>query len=292
MNDAVRSAPDAASRPFRFGALATPNAPFRELIEQAKAAEGSGFDLLLLPDFPTALSPIATLAALAGHTSTLRFSPLVVNAGLWRPDLLVRELLTADQVSGGRVEIGLGAGIGPGPAKSLTHLREVVQALRASLGGQANGPGWVSSPPIVIAGSGDNLLATAGELADIVGFAGPFPHPRDLPAGHVPLLSPAAARSRIEVVRAAAGDRFEQIELNVGAEVHLGADRQAAAEKAHQVHTYLSIDDILASPKFLAGAPDQIAEQLLAHRETYGLSYFGIIGVPPAEFASVIAAVR
>jgi hypothetical protein len=114
------------SRPFRFGTMSMPFTPFAQLVEQAQAAEDAGFDLFLLPDFPGAVSPIATVAALAGHTSTLRFSPLVVNAGLWRPDLLVREFLSADQISAGRVEIGLGAGNAPGgPAKPLTHLREV-----------------------------------------------------------------------------------------------------------------------------------------------------------------------
>src|ERR1700722_2799475 len=101
-------------RPFRFATVAAPSTPFTGLIEQARAAEASGFDLLVLPDFPNTISPIAALAALCAHTERLRFSPLVVNAGLWRPDLLVREFLTADQISGGRVEIGLGAGIGPG----------------------------------------------------------------------------------------------------------------------------------------------------------------------------------
>ena len=281
------------SRPFRFAAVAAPSTPFAQLVEQAKAAEDNGFDLLVLPDFPNTLSPIAALAALAAHTSTLRFSPLVANAGLWRTDLLVREFRTADQISGGRVEIGLGAGIGPGgPAKPLTHLREVLQALRTSLAEEAGTPGWVSTPPIVVAGSGDNLLRTGGELADIVGFAGPFPHPRNLAPGHIPLLSPAATRDRIDVVRDGAGERFPAIELNVGAEVHITADRRAAAEQAHQIHTYLDVDDILASPKFLAGTTDQIAEQLLAHRDAYGLSYFAVIGVPPAEFAPVITALR
>jgi probable F420-dependent oxidoreductase len=280
-------------RPFRFATVSLPTAPFAQLVEQAKAAEASGFDLLVLPDFPTALSPIAILAALASHTSTLRFSPLVANAGLWRPDLLVREFLTADQISGGRVEVGVGAGVSPGgPAKPLTHLRDTVAALQASLTEAANPPGWVSAPPILLAGSGNNLLRTAGELADIAGFAGPFPHPPNLPPGHIPLLSPAAADERIAAVRTGAGDRFDQIELNVGAEVHITADRRAAAEEAHRIHSYLSVDEILASPKFLAGSTDEIAEQLLGHRERFGLSYFATIGVTPAEFAPVIDALR
>ncbi|HEY3941796.1 MAG TPA: LLM class flavin-dependent oxidoreductase [Acidimicrobiales bacterium] len=279
------------TRPFRFATVSAPTTPFAKLVEEAKAAEDSGFDLLVLPDFPTAISPIATLAGLAAHTATLRFSPLVTNAGLWRTDLLVREFLTADQISRGRVEIGLGAGIGPGgPPKPLTHLREVVDALRTSLAGGANPPGWVSSPPILVAGSGDRLLGVGGELADIVGFAGPSPHPGSLGPGQVPLLSPAAADDRIAAVRAGAGDRFDQIELNVGATVHLTGDRRAAAEEAQRIHSYLSADEILASPKFLAGTTDEIAEQLLAHRERFGISYFAILGVPPGDFAPVIAA--
>ena len=65
------------TRPFRFATVSAPFTPFAQLVEQAKAAEDSGFDLLVLPDFPTALSPIAALAALAARTTTLRFSPLV-----------------------------------------------------------------------------------------------------------------------------------------------------------------------------------------------------------------------
>ena len=281
------------TRPFRFATVCSPSIPFGQMVEQAKAAEGTGFDLLVLLDFPTALSPIAALAALATHTTTLRFSPLVANAGFWRADLLVREFLTADQISAGRVEIGLGAGVSPGgPAKPLTHLRETVLALRASLTGAANPPGWVSTPPILIGGSGDRLLHTAGELADIVGIAGPLPRPINLPRGHTPLLSPAAADERIAAVRTGAGSRFDQVELNVGADVRITTERRAAAEEAHRIHSYLSIDEILASPKFLAGSTDEIAEQILGHRERFGFGYFATIGVTPVEFAPVIDALR
>jgi alkanesulfonate monooxygenase SsuD/methylene tetrahydromethanopterin reductase-like flavin-dependent oxidoreductase (luciferase family) len=276
------------TRPFRFAAVSTPSSPFTQLVQDAMVAEDSGFDLLVLPDFPTTISPIAALAALAAHTSTLRFSPLVVNAGLWRPDLLVREFLTADQISGGRVEIGLGAGVAPGgPAKPLTHLRSAVDAIRGSLDDSANLPGWISTP-----GSGDKLLRFAGQRGDAVGIAGPSPSPESLPPGRIPLLSPAAADDRIAAIRAGAGDRFDQIDLNVGAEVHITTDRQTAAEQAHQAHSYLSVDEILASPKFLAGTTDEIAEQLRGHRERFGLNYFATIGIPPGEFAPVIDALR
>lgn len=203
------------------------------------------------------------------------------------------EFVTADQISGGRIEIAVGAGVAPGgPAKPLTHLRDTVHTLRASLQDAANPPGWVSTPHILLAGSGDKLLRTGGELADIVGFAGPFPHPSSLPPGHIPLLSPTAADDRIAAVRAGAGDRFDQIELNVGAEVRITGDRQTAAEEAHRIHSYLSVDEILASPKFLAGTPDEIADQLIGHRARFGLSSFATIGVTTTQFAPVICALR
>jgi alkanesulfonate monooxygenase SsuD/methylene tetrahydromethanopterin reductase-like flavin-dependent oxidoreductase (luciferase family) len=110
-----------------------------------------------------------------------------------------------------------------GPPKPLTHLRSVVDAIRASLDDAANPPGRVSIPPILIAGSGNKLLRFAGERGDAVGIAGPFPSPDWLPPGRIPLLSPAAADDRIAAIRVGAGDRFDQIDLNVGAEVH---DRQ------------------------------------------------------------------
>ena len=86
------------------------------------------------------------------------------------------EFVTADQISGGRIEIAVAAGVAPGgPAKPLTHLRDTVHALRASLQDAANPPGWVSTPHILLAGSGDKLLRNGGELADIVGFVGHSP---------------------------------------------------------------------------------------------------------------------
>jgi len=85
---------------------------------------------------------------------------------------------------------------------------------------------------------------------------------------------------------------YDQIEFNVVLEVHITADRRAAAEEAHRIHSYLSVDEILASPKFLAGTTDEIAEQLVGHRQRFGISYFATIGVTPAEFAPVIDAVR
>ncbi|WP_432993931.1 LLM class flavin-dependent oxidoreductase [Dactylosporangium sp. CA-233914] len=161
----------------------------------------------------------------------------MANAGLWRPDLLAPAFRTADQISTGRVEIGVGGGASPGgPAKPLRHLRDAVAALRAPSTQATGQSGWLSTPPFLIAGAGDRFLRAAGELADIVGITGPFPRPTELPHGRIPLLSPSAAEQRIAAIRAGAGDRSDDLELNISAEIHIANDRRAAGEAAQQIH--------------------------------------------------------
>jgi hypothetical protein len=99
-------------------------------------------------------------------------------------------------------------------------------------------------------------------------------------------------RPRREGNRPSCRRPFDRTELNVGAEVHITTDRRAAAEEAHRLHFYLSVDEILALPKFVAGTTDEIAEQLLGHRQRFGLSYFATVGVTPLDVAPVIDALR
>src|SRR5450755_2496714 len=98
------------TRPFRFATPARPLTPFRPARRAGQGRRRHRIRPAGASGLPTALSPITALAAYATHTTTLRFGPLTANAGLWRPDVPVREFLTADQISGGRVEVGVGTG--------------------------------------------------------------------------------------------------------------------------------------------------------------------------------------
>ncbi|MBS0526081.1 MAG: LLM class flavin-dependent oxidoreductase [Proteobacteria bacterium] len=58
-------------------------------------------------------SPSVFLAAVAQRTTTLRFGPLVYTVNLYHPLRLIDEICMLDQLSGGRLELGLGRGISP-----------------------------------------------------------------------------------------------------------------------------------------------------------------------------------
>jgi len=58
-------------------------------------------------------SPSVFLAAVAQRTKTLRFGPLVYTVNLYHPLRLIDEICMLDQLSGGRLELGIGRGISP-----------------------------------------------------------------------------------------------------------------------------------------------------------------------------------
>jgi alkanesulfonate monooxygenase SsuD/methylene tetrahydromethanopterin reductase-like flavin-dependent oxidoreductase (luciferase family) len=97
-------------RPIRFGLIAS-GAPAAELIKTAKSAEQHGFSSIALNDhFNSTVAPLLGLQAMAAATSRIRLSTAVLNQDLRHPAVLAKELATLDIFSGGRAEIGLGAG--------------------------------------------------------------------------------------------------------------------------------------------------------------------------------------
>ena len=96
-------------RPFRFGVNA-PLASSAPWADTCRTIEEEGFDLLLCPDHLGAPSPFAYLGAAARETTRLRLGTYVLNNEFWNPALLAREAATVDLLSGGRLELGLGAG--------------------------------------------------------------------------------------------------------------------------------------------------------------------------------------
>jgi hypothetical protein len=109
-------------------------------------------------------------------------------------------------------------------------------------------------------------------------------------------LTAEATREKIDWIRAAAGDRFSQIELNNPVlHVAITDDREAAAAEFLKGWGPLAAGttpaDIVQSPHALIGSIEQIIEDLKMRRELFGLSYITILGgIPdPAPFASVVA---
>ncbi len=129
-------------------------------------------------------------------------------------------------------------------------------------------------PPILIGGNGPQLLTLAATEADIVGLTG-ITFRR---GGTEPDLSAwkvAGVDDRVQLVRDAAGERYERLELNVLVQrVIVTDDRRKAAEELTSRWTQLRVEEILQSPYALVGTVDQLVEDLQARRMRWGMSYF------------------
>jgi alkanesulfonate monooxygenase SsuD/methylene tetrahydromethanopterin reductase-like flavin-dependent oxidoreductase (luciferase family) len=134
-----------------LGAFVVPNADDPEyLLAQVQAVEEGGLHLIGIQDHPYQrryLDTFALLAFLAGRTTRARLFPDVANLPLRAPALLAKDAATIDVLSGGRFELGLGAGSfwdaivaagGPRrtPGESVEALEEAIAILRACWGGE------------------------------------------------------------------------------------------------------------------------------------------------------------
>src|SRR5438270_8289108 len=102
-------------RPFRFGVVVTHAQSHNAWITTARRVEELGYATLLMPDRPSigGLAPLTALAIAAEATTSLRVGSYVFCNDYRHPALLAKEVATLDFLSGGRFELGLGAGAGP-----------------------------------------------------------------------------------------------------------------------------------------------------------------------------------
>ena len=285
-------------RPLRFG-LQLGRGDVPSLVEQARRAEAVGFDIVLVGDhLDDGPSPLGVLAGVAAATSTIRLGTLVLNADWYEPALLAREVATLDHLSGGRFELGLGAGHTPQelatagrtfdpPAVRKARLAELVEIVRDLLDGGAvtfdgvhhrvRGLRTLASAqahlPLLVAGRGEALLSHAARHADVIGLAGLG---RTLPDGHRHEVrwSISALEADLAIVRAAAGGPWADLELNVLVQVvRRTDDRRAAADVIAGAAPGLTVDDALATPYLALGTPEEMAEQILTARDRWGISY-------------------
>jgi probable F420-dependent oxidoreductase len=284
---------------YRFGLAADSGRGPREIAENAARAEQAGFDTYVMSDIGALRSPLPTLVAAADATSQVRVGTFVLNVGLWDPGRLVRELATVDQLTGGRLEIGLGTGIStpdiaqlmpPTRAARVQRLEEVVTAIEQAAGEQSS-PFAQARPGLLIAVTGDQTARIAAKHAATFIVAAVPPVPKvTLPPGQRVLPTVEATEARLAQAREWAGGR--DLEISVGVPVQITPDREGVARELAKVHTYLTPEQIIASPKLLIGTVDQIAERILDYGERLGLTYNVVIGVEADQFAPVIQRVR
>lgn len=140
-------------QPVRFGVFLTPDAsqPSR-LLELSGLADELGFDLIGVQDHPYQrrfLDTWTLLTAIAMRTRSVQVFPDVANLPLRPPAILAKAAASLDLLSGGRLELGLGAGGfweaikaigGPvrTPGESVAALEEAIQVIRMMWSGERN----------------------------------------------------------------------------------------------------------------------------------------------------------
>ena len=305
-------------RDLRFGVHVFAPSGHDEWVSIARRAEGLGFSVLTVPDhlIDGCLSPFAALGVAAEATSGLRFGTLVLNNDLRHPALVAREALALDALSGGRVELGLGAGstmsipeyestglrFDDGAAR-VARLAEAIEVLDGLLRGDdvtftgehyrlVAHRAWPSPtqrprPPILVGGNGRRLLRMAAERADIVSLSG-IGRPKSDGLTDASGFLPQAVDERVALVRAASVGRDVELQALVQ-RVIITDDPHHATERVLESMPELTIEGILATPYLWIGTVESICEHVLEARERWGFSYLTVFQDSLEAAAPVIA---
>ncbi|MFB7471304.1 TIGR03621 family F420-dependent LLM class oxidoreductase [Kitasatospora sp. NPDC056184] len=281
-------------RPLRFGVSIIDPAVDWPVV--AREAERLGYDVLSAVDHVGRSSPFPGLVAAAAATERIRLGTYVANASFWEPELLAREAATVDRLSGGRLELGIGAGqsvvaatAGWSAQRRLDHLTETVERVGRLLSDPEHLPQGVQAPrpPLLIGGHEDAELALAAREADTVAFIGA----RLEPGGGLTLADAGELAERVAFVRAHTAGR--EPEFNIGVKlVVVTEDRRSGALAARALAPQLSVDRILDLPTVLIGTHREIAEQIRRHRADHGFGYITVLGPYLEQFAPVIRLLR
>jgi len=304
-------------RPFRFGVQASGTADRSQWVDLARRSEALGYDVLTMPDhFTEQLAPVPALMCAADATSTLRIGALVWDNDYKHPVVLAKELATLDVLSEGRLEIGIGAGwmisdyeqsgIPYDPARvRIDRFEEGLEIIKQAMGPEAfsftgghysitayNGtpkPVQAPCPPILIGGGGTRVLGIAARHADIVGINATM-HTGVVGAETFTTMTAEAVDDKVAIVQAAAGDRFDQIEMNIRAFLVSITPDRAGAMAMMAGALGVETEMIEQTPFALIGPPEALIDDLLARRERWGFSYV-IVGEGDVDaFAPVVAA--
>jgi probable F420-dependent oxidoreductase len=283
--------------------------------ETARRAEDAGYAKLLFPDHTGMVAPLPAMAAAAAVTSRIRIATQVINIAFRPLGALAQEAAAVDIISGGRLEVGLGAGYAEQEVRSLglpfpdapTRIGEVARALDVLprlFAGEAvtEPPGWGrlaefsldppapqgAAVPMMVGGNGDRMLAVAARGAGIVQFTG-FTAGATQGQHRLSHLTTGGLADRVAYVRQVAGDRFASLELSVLVQrAWVVPDRRAALEEL-LAGSPIPVETALDSPFMLVGSVDEICERIHELRERFGISYLTVFDGRNEGFDQVLA---
>jgi probable F420-dependent oxidoreductase len=226
---------------------------------------------------------------------------MVLSNDFRHPAIVAHEAASLHHLTGGRFELGLGAGWYQPEYRAagirfdtagqrIGRLEESLSIIGALLAGdqvhhsgawyQIDGleldvmPERHGRPRLLIGAGGPRMLAIAARHADIVGLL-PAPikgaEDRDDPADRLP----PAFDQKLAVLRSAAGDRFGELELSALASFTITDRRRASTEDliARRGWSGIDAETVWQMPTVFIGSAAQIRDDLRARRDRFGLSY-------------------
>jgi probable F420-dependent oxidoreductase len=307
---------------LRFGLISEQMRDLTRWLASAQRAEELGFATFLLRDhfiadaFGPQFAPVPALMTIANRTTSLRIGSLVFDNDYRHPVLLAQETATLDLLSGGRFELGVGAGwlrdeyerAGmpfDAPGTRVSRLEEALGVVKGLFSDepftftgeyyQIAGlqsfpqPAQRPHPPLLIGAGSKRMLELAGREADIVNIL-----PRALPAGAISEdfteRLEATIEQKIALIRQAAGARFTGIELSLFATIRLTGDPTRAAERLIKERGWqgVSVDDVMAMPAVFLGPVERVVELMVERRKRYGVSYYIIADEEMEAVAPVV----
>jgi probable F420-dependent oxidoreductase len=288
--------------PFRFGIIAKAARSADEFAAHAKRIEDLGFSTMFIPDHfvDHALAPIPAAMAAATATSTLRIGTLVLGNDYRHPVVLANEAATIDLLSGGRLELGMGAGWmtadyekGGFPLdKPSVRIARLDESLTVLKGLWADGPFSFKGehytideldgdpkpvqkphPPLIVGGGAPKILAVAAKHAQIVGINSNLRSGVGESPDSVHSLTAAATDQKLRWLREAAGSGFEELEIQtLTGFVHVTDD---ASSIASGIASAFGVDAEVAleTPAVLVGTVDEIADEVRRRRDRWQMNY-------------------
>ena len=314
-------------RPFRFAAQVYRSETGAQWRDTARMVEDLGYSALHVSDHyigpgpaldptahrPVTLAPIASMAVAAEITDELVIGCRMFCASYHEPVALAKEAATLAMFAPGRIEVGLGAGwLGaeyeamgvpfPPAGERIDRLAATVELCQQQFigkpidvdrgGVRATGfaplPVPETAPPIMIGGGARRVLTLAGATADIVSIN--FNNRSGkLGSDSVATSTVAETHKKLDWVRAGAGDRMDDIELETGAYFVAIDGATDVTEESLCERTGFTPTELRSFPHALVGSIDDICEQLEQRREEFGFSYFTIGDRALEQFAPVVA---
>jgi probable F420-dependent oxidoreductase len=285
--------------------------------EFARRAEGQGYDTLLITDHMGAqLAPIPAMMAAADATERLRVGSFVFANDYRNPVMLAKEIATVDVISGGRVDLGLGAGWNVGdyqqlgipydpPPARVARFEEATALIDRLLREdtvdhsgtyyQVRGarieprPVQRPRPPFMLGGGGPRVLRFAARHAEIVSFIPSF-NARGRP--RIGTLRQGSFAERIAAFRRAAGTRVDAIDVNIWMVDAGVTDNARSMRRAATTTLKRGANALIGFPFLLYGSRSSLRDLLRERRETLGLNYISIPGQALDEFAPLVQELR